>query len=88
MWFHMVLSGGFNDPKVLPFAQLIKQVGFERWEQLKKAIPDTNELQEFARNKVSQLEQYDIVVEAMQAGGEKLGYPIVSAQIQFFKRLN
>ncbi|KAH8706082.1 hypothetical protein GQ44DRAFT_819114 [Phaeosphaeriaceae sp. PMI808] len=70
MWLHMVPSWGFNDPKVLPFAQLIKHIGFEKWEQLKKTIPDTKELQEFARNKVSQLEQYDMDVEAMQADGE------------------
>jgi hypothetical protein len=67
MWLHMILSWGFNDPKVLPFAQLIEHIGPEKWEQLKKAIPDTKELQEFAKSKVSQLEQYDIDVEAMQA---------------------
>lgn len=37
------------------------------------------ELQEFPRNKVSQLDQHDIDVEAMQAGGKNLGDPIVSA---------
>jgi hypothetical protein len=66
MWLHMILSWGFNDPKVLPFAQFIEHVGPGKWEQLKKAIPDTIELQDFARNKVSQLEQYDTDVERME----------------------
>lgn len=72
MWLHMVLSWGFNDPKVLPFALLIKHIGSEKWDQLKQAIPDSEELRQFASEKVSQLEQYDIDVEAMQAGLDKL----------------
>jgi len=79
MWLHMILSCGFNDPKVLPFAQLIEHIGPEKWEQLKKAIPDTKELQEFAGSKVSQLEQYDIDVEAMQASRVELEKQTVSA---------
>jgi len=66
MWLHMVLSWGFNDPKVLPFAQLIQHIGPEKWGQLKDAISNTKELEEFAQKKASQLKQYDIDVSRLQ----------------------
>lgn len=59
MWLHMVLSWGFNDPKVLPFAQLIQHIGPEKWRQLKRAVSDTEELEAFARKKAAQLRQYE-----------------------------
>ena len=40
MWLHKVLLWGFNDLKISPFAHLIKQIDFVKWEQLKNAIPD------------------------------------------------
>ena len=58
-------------------------------EQLKKkAIPDTKELQKFARNKVSQLERYGIDVEAMQASGDKLDDQTVLIGLSWYRTRN
>jgi hypothetical protein len=58
MWFHMLLSCGFNHPENLPFVQLQRHIGTEKWEQLKRQFRGT-ETNAFVKEKVSQLAQYD-----------------------------
>lgn len=66
MWLHMILSAGFNAPKVLPFTQLIRHIGSEKWTQLKNTIPNAKEIEGFVQKKVSELDQYDMEVAEME----------------------
>ena len=51
---------------------------------MKKANSDTKELQEFAKNKVSQVEQHDIGVEAMQKWvGESNSVSIAALSVSY-----
>ncbi|KAH6949049.1 hypothetical protein BKA56DRAFT_622096 [Ilyonectria sp. MPI-CAGE-AT-0026] len=58
MWFHMVLSSGFNDEERFPFACLEQHVGVDEWKKRKWAF-DRQEAEEFAAQKIPQLENYD-----------------------------
>lgn len=59
MWFHMLLSYGFNHHQNLPFVQLQWHIGKGRWEELKAQFCGS-ELDAFVTKKLHQLEQYDI----------------------------
>lgn len=58
MWFHMLLSCGFNDTNSFPFTKLKEHVGTDKWKELESAL-DPNEIGVFVERKTLQLEQYD-----------------------------
>lgn len=58
MWFHMLLSCGFNDANSFPFTKLKEHVGTDKWKELESAL-DPNEIAVFVERKTLQLEQYD-----------------------------
>ncbi|EEH09710.1 phosphotransferase enzyme family protein [Histoplasma capsulatum G186AR] len=62
MWLHMLLSSGFNDHRSFPFTQLRQYFGTE-WAKRENEFNNEEELEAFAARKMSELEQYDEVLE-------------------------
>lgn len=58
MWFHMLLSCGFNDGSSFPFTQLRRHVGINKWKKRRWAF-DQEKVGAFVAEKTSQLEGYD-----------------------------
>lgn len=50
LWLHMILSCGFNHPENLPFVQLQRHMGTERWERLRRQFSAT-EIDAFVEEK-------------------------------------
>ncbi|KAI9807572.1 MAG: hypothetical protein M1825_005512 [Sarcosagium campestre] len=63
MWLHMLLSSGFNDYYSFPFTQLRKHLGPSAWAKFEKGLDDAEELEAFAKQKVSDLDKYDEALE-------------------------
>ncbi|KAJ5573819.1 uncharacterized protein N7459_008246 [Penicillium hispanicum] len=66
MWLHMLLSTGFNDDCSFPFTQLRRHVGTTEWARRENEFDNVKELEEFAKRKVSELDQYDEALEKME----------------------
>lgn len=69
MWFHMILSNGFNGIQTFPFSKLIEHIGREEWERREQEIDDA-EVEAFVERKMSQLEEYDRKVAKLLADRE------------------
>jgi hypothetical protein len=69
MWLHMLLSSASNDTQTLPFEQLRRHVGTDKWKALQAAVDD-EEAEAFAKLKVLHLEQYDAEVGAIEKDRE------------------
>ncbi|PBP16941.1 hypothetical protein BUE80_DR012316 [Diplocarpon rosae] len=54
MWLHMMLSWGFNHRYSLPFSQLRLHRGEEKWDQLEKPFYETEEMDRFTEQKMTQ----------------------------------
>ncbi|KAL2827721.1 hypothetical protein BDW59DRAFT_179007 [Aspergillus cavernicola] len=65
MWLHM-LSSGFNDEYIFPFMQLRQHFGTDEWAKHEKEFNNTEELEAFAEQKVSDLYQYNKAVEKIE----------------------
>ena len=66
MWFHMLLSCGFNDTYNFPFTQLRRHVGIDTWKTYRSAI-HPEEVKKFVAQKTLQLEQYDADLAKIEA---------------------
>jgi hypothetical protein len=66
MWLHMLLSSGFNDHRSFPFMQLRRHLGAAEWAKREKEFDNTEELDAFAKRKVSELDEYDAALEKME----------------------
>jgi hypothetical protein len=69
MWLHMLLSSASNDTQTLPFEQLRRHVGTDKWKALQAAVDD-EEVEAFAKLKVLHLMQYDAEVGAIEKDRE------------------
>lgn len=58
MWFHILLSCGFNGTYSFPFTQLRQHIGVDKWKSLRWKV-DQEEVGEFVTQKIAQLEQYN-----------------------------
>jgi hypothetical protein len=66
MWFHMLISSGFNDQRSFPFVQLRQHLGDARWAEYEKGYGNAEELEAFATRKVKQLDEYDEALEKIK----------------------
>ncbi|KAJ5496260.1 hypothetical protein N7463_008247 [Penicillium fimorum] len=65
MWFHMLISSGFNDQRSFPFTQLRQHIGEDEWVRQEKEF-DNMEVEGFAARKVSELNKYDEALEKLE----------------------
>lgn len=63
MWLHMLLSAGFNDERSFPFTQLRQHLGAAEWARREREFDNLAELDEFAAQKVRELDEYDRALE-------------------------
>jgi hypothetical protein len=63
MWLHMLLSTGFNDHRSFPFTQLRRHLGATEWARREKEFDNVKELEGFATQKLSELDEYDEALE-------------------------
>lgn len=66
MWLHMILSAAFNDQRSFPFTKLRQHVGATEWSARAKEFSNREELEEFAAQKVRELDDYDEALEEME----------------------
>jgi hypothetical protein len=66
MWLHMLLSSGFNDHRSFPFMELRRHLGPTEWAKREKEFDNSEELEAFAKRKVSELDEYDAALEKME----------------------
>lgn len=65
MWFHMLLSSGFNDHRIFPFIQL-RRHSEAKWAKHERQFDNTEELEAFATRKVRQLNVYGEALEKVE----------------------
>ena len=76
LWFHMLISNGFNYPDSIPFSQLINHFGANKFEQVKKEFGRKEKTKSLADKKEKQLKEYDeardqvTVLETRKAAGQ------------------
>lgn len=66
MWLHMLLQTGFNYVSSIPFAQLRKHIGTEKWKKVQNGFLDTEATKALVTTKMAQLDQYDEDLEQIQ----------------------
>jgi hypothetical protein len=66
MWLHMLILSGFNDHRSFPFTQLRQHFGATEWSKREEEFNNTEELEAFAAQKVSELDEYDEALEKME----------------------
>ncbi|TAQ90749.1 hypothetical protein B7494_g929 [Chlorociboria aeruginascens] len=59
MWLHLLLLSGFNNQRSFPFTQLRRHLGATECAKREKELDNTEELEAFAAQKVSELDKYD-----------------------------
>jgi hypothetical protein len=69
MWLHMLLLSGFNDHRSFPFTQLCQHLGATEWVKREKIFFNADELEAFAAQKLSELDECDEALEKTQEGG-------------------
>ena len=66
MWLHMLLQTGFNYVSSIPFAQLRKHIGTEKWEKAQNGFLGTEAIKALVTKKTVQLDQYDEALEQIR----------------------
>ncbi|KAL5330585.1 hypothetical protein ACEPPN_000103 [Leptodophora sp. 'Broadleaf-Isolate-01'] len=85
MWLHMLLQTGFNYISSIPFAQLRKHIGTEKWEKVQNGFLGTEAIKALVTKKKAQLDQYDEALEQIRDlqyrvdNGDKLEEEFVKA---------
>lgn len=79
MWFHMLLSCGFNDTYSFPFTQLRQHIGIDKWKRLRWEV-NQEEVEAFITQKISQLEQYDEEVAKIEADKARVDHGEMSRE--------
>jgi hypothetical protein len=63
MWLHMLLLSGFNDHRSFPFTHLRQHLGATAWARHENEFENEEELEAFAAQRVSELDEYDEALE-------------------------
>ncbi|TAQ90016.1 hypothetical protein B7494_g1641 [Chlorociboria aeruginascens] len=63
MWLHMLLQTGFNYVSSIPFVQLRKHIGTEKWKKVQDGFLGTETIKALVTKKTAQLDQYDKALE-------------------------
>ncbi|KAG4441492.1 hypothetical protein IFR05_003019 [Cadophora sp. M221] len=66
IWLHMILQTGFNYVSSIPFAQLRKHIGAEKWEKTQNEFLGTEAIKALVTKKTAQLDQYDEALEQIR----------------------
>ncbi|KAL4804124.1 hypothetical protein BDV18DRAFT_166287 [Aspergillus unguis] len=65
MWLHMLLSAGFNSQRSFPFTMLRRRLG-TMWGGFEREVADSDEMEEFARRKIAELDRYDEIQDRLE----------------------
>ncbi|KAH7333324.1 hypothetical protein BKA65DRAFT_479871 [Rhexocercosporidium sp. MPI-PUGE-AT-0058] len=66
MWFHILLQTGFNYVSSIPFAQLRKHIGTQKWEKVRNGFLGTKAINALVTKKTVQLDQYNEALEQIR----------------------